>query len=208
VQGKGGRRTPRQRRARETVDAIVEAAAQVFAQDGLQRSTTARIAEVAGVSVGSMYQYFPNKESLITALFERESNHHQRVFLELAAERGIDDMPALIRAYVAALIAMLEANAPLNRVLLEEVPRVAGLGPTQAVDAAAARSLQLLLELGRDRIRPKNLRVAAMLLVRALRYNTIALVREPLVGTEREDFIDELSAMLASYLLAPRPTFR
>lgn len=65
------RKTPRQARARVTVDAIFEATIQVLLRDGPHRLTTTRVAERAGVSVGTMYQYFPNKQALIHALNER-----------------------------------------------------------------------------------------------------------------------------------------
>ena len=65
------RKRPRQARARVTVDAIFEAAIQVLLRDGPHRLTTTRVAERAGVSVGTMYQYFPNKQALIYALNER-----------------------------------------------------------------------------------------------------------------------------------------
>ncbi|POF30484.1 TetR/AcrR family transcriptional regulator [Roseibium marinum] len=73
------RKRPRQERARVTVDAIFEAAIQVLLSDGLPRLTTTRVAERAGVSVGTMYQYFPNKQALIYALSER--------YLEALAEK-------------------------------------------------------------------------------------------------------------------------
>jgi AcrR family transcriptional regulator len=64
-------RTPRQARARATVDAILVAAAHILRSDGIERLTTNRVARVAGVSVGSLYQYFPNKQALVDALRER-----------------------------------------------------------------------------------------------------------------------------------------
>lgn len=65
------RRSPRQDRSRTTVDAIFEAASRLLDQSGLEGATTARIAHVAGVSIGSLYQYFPRKEALFGALTER-----------------------------------------------------------------------------------------------------------------------------------------
>jgi AcrR family transcriptional regulator len=61
----GPRKTPRQARARATVDAIVLAAAPILRSDGPEALNTNRIAEVAGVSIGSLYQYFPNKETRV-----------------------------------------------------------------------------------------------------------------------------------------------
>ncbi len=62
------RKRPRQQRSRATVEAICVAAARVLASDGYARASTNRIAEVAGVSVGSLYQYFPNKDALVLAV--------------------------------------------------------------------------------------------------------------------------------------------
>ncbi len=62
------RRAPRQVRSAELVEAILEAAVRVLAREGARRFTTVRVAEEAGVSVGSLYQYFPNKEALLFRL--------------------------------------------------------------------------------------------------------------------------------------------
>src|SRR3546814_9174202 len=64
------RKLPRQERSKATVEAILIAATQVLIEDGYERATTARVAERAGVSVGSLYQYFPNKEALVGTLVE------------------------------------------------------------------------------------------------------------------------------------------
>lgn len=65
------RKRPRQARSTATLDAIFEATIQVLLVDGMRALTTTRVAERAGVSVGTMYQYFPHKQSLIYALNER-----------------------------------------------------------------------------------------------------------------------------------------
>jgi len=65
------RKKPQQRRSRVTIDAIFEAAIQVLLANGLERITTIQIAERAGVSVGSLYQYFPNKNALLAAIVKR-----------------------------------------------------------------------------------------------------------------------------------------
>jgi len=67
------RRKPTQTRSRETVSAVLAAAAELFATAGPARTTTNRIAARAGVSVGSLYQYFPNKEAILAALGERHA---------------------------------------------------------------------------------------------------------------------------------------
>jgi AcrR family transcriptional regulator len=69
------RKSPRQSRSTQLVDDILEAAIRVLSREGAQRFTTARVAEAAGVSVGSLYQYFPNKEAI---LFRLQTDEWQR----------------------------------------------------------------------------------------------------------------------------------
>jgi AcrR family transcriptional regulator len=183
----------------------LEAAARIFAEVGLERATTARIAEVAGVSPGSMYQYFPNKDSLIVALYEREVERQLQVFQELVARVGTESPAALIRALVEWALDDMDENKPLNRVFFEEVPRLAGLDIQRQVDDLASRNIRALFELAKDAIKPTNVQVASVLVVRAFRYSVLgALLDGPLEGKPREAFVTELSDLLTAYLVAPR----
>ena len=65
------RRTPRQGRAQATVDAVVEATARILVEDGYGPLSTNRIAKRAGVGIGTLYQYFPDKEAIVEALIDR-----------------------------------------------------------------------------------------------------------------------------------------
>ncbi|NDC64692.1 MAG: TetR/AcrR family transcriptional regulator, partial [Planctomycetia bacterium] len=65
------RKAPQQDRSRALVEWIVEGATRILAADGLAGLTTNRVAEVAGISIGSLYQYFPNKDAIVVAIIER-----------------------------------------------------------------------------------------------------------------------------------------
>ncbi|HVN27197.1 MAG TPA: helix-turn-helix domain-containing protein, partial [Candidatus Binataceae bacterium] len=67
------RKSASQERSRATVDALLEATARVLIKEGYDRASTNRIAEVAGVSIGSLYQYFPSKEALVAAVIDRHT---------------------------------------------------------------------------------------------------------------------------------------
>ncbi|MEN8184287.1 MAG: TetR/AcrR family transcriptional regulator [Myxococcota bacterium] len=106
------------------MDAILEAAAQVFAERGFAAGTTNRIAQRAGVSVGSLYEYFPNKESILVALVERTTAHGMA---QIQARLGEDaehprELEALLAGFVQALLAFHRAEPELHRVLFEEAP--------------------------------------------------------------------------------------
>ena len=97
------RKRPKQARSTELVAAILDAAAQVLAKEGAPRFTTARVAERAGVSVGSVYQYFPNKAAI---LFRLQSDEWQqtsdllRVILEDVRRPPLDRLRALVLAFI------------------------------------------------------------------------------------------------------------
>lgn len=119
------RKAPRQQRSRVTVDVIVEAATRVLARRGWARFTTNEIAAVAGVSVGSLYQYFPNKLAIAEAIRQR---HLGEVLVALSSP-GEDDNQAVsldqrVVRFVDGVIAAHSIDQALHRVLLDEVPLV------------------------------------------------------------------------------------
>jgi AcrR family transcriptional regulator len=118
------RKTPSQARSKATVEAILGAAAHVFGGDGYAGATTDRIAARAGVSVGSLYQYFPNKDAILVALTERHIDAGFALIHALLA-KALTDGPALeslLRRFVVAMIALHEHEPELHRVLFEEAP--------------------------------------------------------------------------------------
>lgn len=111
------RRTPRQERSRATVEAILHAGAQVFREAGFERASTNLIARVAGVSVGSLYQYFPDKEAIARALVERVEGEMLARMQDIIA-RDDGDPRATIGGLIDAVIAVHEHQPELVRVML------------------------------------------------------------------------------------------
>lgn len=117
------RRKPRQERSRITVNAIVEAAARVFSVHGFERASTNRIAAAAGVSVGSLYQYFPDKTALLLAV---ESATHERLMrrLQSACTPPAAHLEQTLHAIATAGADHHREHARLNRVLARHLPAV------------------------------------------------------------------------------------
>ncbi|WP_431314029.1 TetR/AcrR family transcriptional regulator [Streptomyces murinus] len=116
------RKEPRQERSRQMVERIVTAGRSVLARDGYARFVTTRVAEEAGISPGSLYQYFRDKDELLTVLMERYwAETGDRVTASLA-DRLNDPPDRLIRNAVEALLFALEHDSQLLRVVVEEVP--------------------------------------------------------------------------------------
>ncbi|MEZ5660832.1 MAG: helix-turn-helix domain-containing protein [Burkholderiaceae bacterium] len=135
------RRRPRQARALEKVSLMFEAAIRILEAEGLEALTTNRIAAVAGVSIGTLYQYFPHREALLEALTRREM---AQVFEELARHReAADPLPAgeqRLRAIVRTLLGALGGRLRARHALLVALARSgrfeALLGETDALTAA------------------------------------------------------------------------
>ncbi|MGY5775823.1 TetR/AcrR family transcriptional regulator [Rhizobium sp. LEGMi135b] len=117
------RKSPRQGRSIATVDAIFEATIQVLLSDGLIRFNTTRVARRAGVSVGTLYQYFSNKQALLFAVLERHL-----VMLTEAIEKACDETrhatvetiaESVVKAYLQTQIARAEVSPALYRIGLE-----------------------------------------------------------------------------------------
>ncbi|MGW0246427.1 TetR/AcrR family transcriptional regulator [Nocardia goodfellowii] len=130
------RRRPRQQRSRETVDIVLEAAAQVFSREGLG-ATTNRIAERAGVSIGTLYQYFPDKHALLRTLAERHLREGAARMEALFADLRSSKPP-----FDQTICDILDAAVDLHRdrpVLHELMHRFA---PRDAAELAAVRKFE------------------------------------------------------------------
>ena len=116
------RKSPTQERSRFTVEQIVQAATQVFADRGYAGATTNHIAERAGVSIGSLYQYFPNKEAILVALAKRHIEIAGNMLMGVVAGRNLleTDLTELLRLFIQATLALHTGNPRLNYVILSE----------------------------------------------------------------------------------------
>lgn len=107
------RKKPQQARSRAMVDALIEATARVIAQRGLDGTTTPAIAEAAGVSVGSLYQYFDGKDALITALLDKLVSDLARVLDIQESESQAMPLREMVRSAIGLTLAFMRSNEGL-----------------------------------------------------------------------------------------------
>jgi AcrR family transcriptional regulator len=116
------RRAPRQERSKQTVAVVLEAVQRVLKRHGVDGITTNRIAEAAGVSIGSVYQYFPDKRSIFTALHNRHVEEVGQVIEKTLAEHAASPLPELTRALVEGLLEVHAKDPELHRIISAEIP--------------------------------------------------------------------------------------
>lgn len=196
------RKQPAQGRSRFTVRQIVEAAARVFEERGYAGANTNRIAERAGVSIGSLYQYFPNKESILAVLLEQ---HTQEVANAVEAIRRHvaeepHDLVGVLEHFVEDMVELHSKNPRLQHVLLDEAPRPPHLkARLQELEQAAVESTEILLR-ANPQVRVEDHRTAAHLAVQSIETLVHRFVVEPPDEVSRERFAAELVEMLVRYL--------
>ena len=196
------RKKPAQARARETVEVILTAAAQVFSDLGYGKATTNHIARRAGVSIGSLYQYFPNKDAVLYSLLERHIREGYEIIVKVIPEIekiGLINR-TVIRMLVVTMIDMHRQDPALHRLLFEEVrttPFWSGYKKNE--DYVVERLLSLLKRTPAARVR--NPEAAVQLMSRTIEAMTHRFILYGYNRMSEAEFIDEVTDMLASYLL-------
>jgi AcrR family transcriptional regulator len=188
------RRHAKQDRARATVDAILEAAARVLAQQGYAAATTNRVAEAAGVSIGTLYEYFANREEVFEALIRQEIEGLVDAFASEDFDPGLSLIPKLGQL-IARGMAQMRYGPVLFRAL-EHAPEGA-----LAAQLAPAREqmigfVRLILEAHRSELRVPDLGLAAFVTVSAVEGIATAATNERFDDRLRQEIEDMLRAYL------------
>jgi len=193
------RKQPRQARSTELVSAILEAAVQVLAKEGAGRFTTARVAEKAGVSVGSVYQYFPNKAAILFRLQSdewRQTTGLLRAILEDVDRPPLERLRTLVHAFIRSECEEAEMRVALN----DAAPLYRDAPEAQDAKAAGADIVQGFLREALPRA-SETRRVLAGDLIKA----TLSQVGKDFSETPRTDaeiaaYSDAMADMFQAYL--------
>lgn len=115
---------PTQARSRLTYQSILEATAYILIEDGYANLTTNHVAERAGVSIASLYQYFPNKESLVVTLHHEHAKSTRAQIQQAFVNEENASLETLVNIFVDAMINVHSVEPELHRVFQEEIPRL------------------------------------------------------------------------------------
>ena len=191
-----------QDRSRATVDALIEATARILIREGFDKASTNRIAEVAGVSVGSLYQYFPSKEALVAAVIDRHNQEVRQVVQGELAEAVNRPIGQAVRKLVAVAVKAHRIDPKLHRVLAEQIPRVGRLEKVKTFNREYYALFKNYLESRRDEIRAVDLGLAAFVCVTSIEALThTAVLHHKIVSDEAMNaLIDEVTRLIVGYL--------
>ena len=185
------------------MDALVEATARILVREGFDKASTNHIAEHAGVSVGSLYQYFPSKEALVVAVIERHNLDIMQIVRNALAQVLSLPMEQAVRTLVETAIEAHRMDPKLHRVLAEQIPHTGKLENVEAFNRETYTLFKAYLEAHREEFRPMDLELAAFVCVtsiEALTHNAVLHHSEMLSTEMKGTLIEEATRLIVGYL--------
>jgi AcrR family transcriptional regulator len=195
------RKSPKQERSRGLVEAILHAAAQVLAEDGAERFTTARVAEKAGVSVGSLYQYFPNKAAILFRLQSEEWRQTLALLRAILEDRTQPPMQRL-RALVHAFLRSECAEATMRGALDDAAPLYRDAPEAHAAKASGAGIMRAFLDEALPNAADDTRATASALTEATLSQVGKRFSETPRSTAEIDAYAEAMADMLCAYLRA------
>ena len=197
------RKLPTQPRARATVEAVLQACAQELVAEGYEATNINSIAKRAGVSVGSIYQYFPTKDALIGAVVRAHTRAMIEAFGAVPDTLAVAPLAEAVRWVASRAIAAYAVAPELRHVINSQVPRAHAFMQTADFDAWLADTAHAFLAAHRDALRPANLPLAVAILQTAVEA-VVARFSSGDGGRPGEpELLDELCALMLGYLERP-----
>lgn len=198
-----GTKKPKQARSQSTVEAILTAVTQIMDKDGAMGLTTNKIAEKAGVSVGSLYQYFKNKESIFEAILLRITEENLKSLeINLSTRSDNSSIRQLVDLVVRAQFENVQRLGKLTSVLFQYAPQILSPNHFKKADERIVNFLLERIEQDQIKVRPQNRAEAFFICSQAVRgVIFMTFLQKP--EDERQRIIEELIDMVATYLELP-----
>lgn len=181
------------------VERIIVAGQEVLLRDGYGGFSTNRVADQAGISPGSLYQYFSDKQAILAAVVDRYSDDLSTQLTAVLTTHLDKPGPALIRATLDGLMDVLAENIEFLRLVVDQLPRAHHIGKTAAMEARIGDLIAAYLRINPPRSRPHDPATSAWILVRTVEHLAVQYVLDaPPIA--REAFVDELAALVLAYV--------
>jgi len=193
------RRMPRQARSKQMYERILEAGRSVLVADGYDGFSTNRVAAAAGVSPGSLYQYFPDKGAILDVVVDRYWNEVADRVAASLADRVRLTGPTMVRETADALVSALEADQALLRVVAEELPVSRILDRRGLLEQRVREVATAYISARPDTTARPDPATTAWVVVLALENLAVRWVLDR-PDISRERLLDELVALVGGYL--------
>lgn len=198
------RKQPSQSRSRQMVKTIIESAARVLVKEGYEGFNTNRVAEVAGVSIGSLYQYFPNKKALIAELSKQ---HLLQIGASIAKDTSeLDTLPVeeIVRQLIKSHIQIHKVEPELHRILSDHVPDMSGQSWKSEMLLEVRAQLHQLFSRHRQTRHLKDLKLVLFIVMETVEAVVHAAVFEKSEELFNGMIEEQLTVLLVAYLTSSK----
>lgn len=193
---------PRQARAQVTVDAILEATVRILEKESLEAATTTRIAERAGVSVGTLYHHFEDRNAIVNALQDREFDRALALMEVVLSNDNLGRAPReTVEKVVRGLAALYGTSPGLHRVLAIEGLRVASADRVHAFDMRVIAIVRSFLSASRAQLRCDDLEAASFTAYQSVRATMLAYLLERPAGLALDTIVAQCVDLIVRYLI-------
>jgi len=194
------RNAPKQKRSQSLVEDVIEATAKLIPDSGYDRATTNKIAELAGVSIGSLYRYFPNKQAIFRSLLQKvEETHRKQLQSALTEVRHLAPRDR-IEPVVGAIIDLVMQKRKLMMVLYSNAPQLGAMEFLVRSRQSIRNDIEMALDEFSNQSRRKNSEIAARLIVSCVHGVLEDLIQADSTELEVEVMKKELTDLFRAYL--------
>lgn len=194
------RKEPNQERAISTMEDIFKATAHILEKDGFEKTSTNKIAEKAGVSIGSLYQYFPTKDAIVSKLMERFVNREMEMFTAVVAEKKAANLEQTIRAIIQSMLESKINNKRFTKIFAQKIFSFNKFDMLKKSDEYLMTLFKTHIEPFKDEVREENLEMALWMIIQSVKLVTVAMIFEDRYELDDPKVQDELVRMTYQYI--------
>jgi AcrR family transcriptional regulator len=193
------RKRPKQKRAQERVDKILETSINIIEDEGFEKLNTNYIADKSGISVGSIYQYFPNKESIVSSLIEKHYEDRMLLLNEKVFTLKRQSVEAVVDGIIRTLFESHSKNPKLEQIFQSKKRNVGQQVREQHLDQELMKLLEKYMTRTIGNFEVKNLSLALKILATSIKSVCLDSIYDSNYGSQ-EEVIIELKKMTLRYI--------
>jgi len=195
------RKEPKQERSQSMIDAVMEATTRILTTMGAEKTTTNKVAELAGISVGSLYQYFPNKDAVFAKLIERHLAHHKEVVVKILEENVNQPTDLAIEKIMSHMVGMYLSKKKILKPLMVHIPRLEKTRDTLLMRNEVIDVIAAYLESRRSDLVVTDIRASLVILVNSVMGVMTTMLFSETELMSPEAMTAELSVLAKRYLM-------
>lgn len=194
------RKEPNQSRSQDTMESIVKATAHILEKEGFEKTSTNKIAAKAGVSIGSLYQYFPTKESILALLMDKFMRSEIEMIDKVLSEHKSSTLEQTIRSIINASISTKKRNKRFTKIFAQKIFSFNKMDALKKVDDYMMDQFKIYIKPFEKDIRMENLDMSLWISIQCVKLVPVAIMFQESYDLDDPKMSDELVHLIYQYL--------